>query len=188
MKLFAALLLVSGMGFSQNLIVLKDKSSVIPYSLKIDDRKDQIIYQYNSQERKLDFKDLDSAKIGDKVLKPFQNGKKTNVYYVLATYKGKNLAVVSKDIPKYAGGYESVAKHYEIVLTENGRIIETLKFTNNKSKSGREKRESFFSIAAQNFAGCVKFLDKIAMFKSDTDPENLVILNYLDNPIYTDCN
>lgn len=170
---------------AQNVIVKKDGTSLPVYSVTVENSGKELKYLVNSIESKLSVAELDSAVIGEKVFSRFE-GKKAG-YYLLARQGTKKLGVMTKVFVKYVGGFQRVVKKYEVVLSENGKVVKTLKLTASKRDSEIAKRKAFFDLATHNFGNCVPFMERLTLYEHPEDKDYLVILEYLENPTYNKC-
>ncbi|RZJ67943.1 MAG: hypothetical protein EOO50_03720 [Flavobacterium sp.] len=177
--LWFALLVCSNM-FAQQYLVKKGGTKIDMHSFHVNESKKRVEYKANSQNSAILFNDVDSLVVDKKVLKRFDIGKKQRLLYVIASSKGKTLATSNKMVSRYVGGFESVVKQYEIVLIENGKATETLKFTARESDA--EDRAKVFKIASTHFMDCNSFMERLALLGDQEDKSNLILLNYLDNP------
>lgn len=187
-KLFFIALTITSTAFGQQVIVKKDGSKLVAADVNIRSSKRQIEFKANGKEDKISFSDLDSAVIDKKVLKRFDIEKRSRLYYVLASSKGKTLGVISSKRNRDRGGFSSVVTLYEVVVIENGKVLQELKFTQSKTQEEVQKRKEFYDIANRYFGDCDGFIKRLMLFDNGTDADNLILLNYLDNPEKANCN
>lgn len=181
------LLLGCANAFAQQYAVKKDGSKIPLYSFHVNESKKRLDYKVNSLENNIAFADIDSIVNDKKVLKRFDLSKKPRLLYVIASSKGKTLATANHAVSRYRGGFESTIKQYEVLLIENGKVVESVKCTASKSKEEADNRAEVFRIASANFMDCNPLMERLALLEGPEDSDNLILLNYLDNPERLHC-
>ncbi|RYZ79430.1 MAG: hypothetical protein EOP06_27210 [Proteobacteria bacterium] len=167
---------------AQHILVKTDGTKIPVYSYTILAAKKRIDYKVNSQTGSVKFEEIDSLVVDKRVIKPFKIGNKLQLLDVIASANGKTLAVSSKIKKRERGGFESAVKYYQVYIIDKAKVQEKLAFTASKVSSEAKKRAQFFTIVSSNFLDCNALMERLALFQNDTNTDNLILLNYLDNP------
>ncbi|MBD3583755.1 hypothetical protein [Flavobacterium selenitireducens] len=188
MKLLLSIALLScSIAVGQQTIFKKDGSKMAVADLNVVTPKKQITFKANGKEGLVKFADVDSVVIDRKVLKRFDIGKKSKLYYILAKAGNRTLGVISSKRNRDRGGFSSVVTLYDVVVIENGKVLKQIGFTESKTEAEANRREEFFKLISDFFPECTPLRNKVDLFRSENDPTNIMFLKILDEPEKIDC-
>lgn len=185
--LLSIALLSSSMAIAQQTIYKKDGSKMAVADVDVLTSKKKIAFKANGKESTIKFADVDSIAIDRKILKRFDIGKKSKLYYVLAKDGNRSLGVNSSKRNRDRGGFSSVVTLYDVAVIENGKILKQLSFTESKTEAEAKRREEFFKLISDFFPECTPLHNKVDLFRSENDPTNIMILKILDDPEKIKC-
>lgn len=183
MKLLLSLALLSGsIGLAQHTVYKSGGTKIDAGQIDVNVSGKRVNFKANGKEASLKFAEIDSISVGGKVLKRFDIGKKTKLYYVLATQGNRVLGVYSTKRNRDRGGFATVVTLYDVVVIENGKILKQINFTESRTESEAERREAFFGVVSDFFADCTPLRNKVDLFRSENDPTNIMFLKILNDP------
>jgi hypothetical protein len=176
---------------AQSFIQKKDgtKLPVVEGSIKVLPANNKLQYSFGSNDFKTKYKDLDFAVFDGFLFKTFVQKNKVRGYFVLAESATKTLAAIGILKSRPAGGFESTFKRYELhVFTSDGKLLETISFTDEKSDRNMIHRADAAALIRSHFSDCENLIQRLEAFEiSNTDQQNDGISKFVDSKVYTTC-
>lgn len=175
---------------AQNLIEKKDGTKIEPETIHVEPGNKRIVYflKDSKKEMRVKFTDLKQAIWNGLVFKTFSVDGKDKGFYVIAEAGGKTLVSSKRTRIKSRGGFESTYNHYEVAVLQQGKIVESLSFTDENSDKKAGERAKVIPMVKGHFTQCPKLAEKVSAFESPaSDTKNTTILVLLNDPVFVKC-
>lgn len=185
-------LLCCSRSFAQDSIRKADGTKIIiaSGSAHVDYRHKQLKYKLpeNGNPQTIAFRDLSKATSSGSVFRIFREGKKINGYYVIADNNGLALATATRKKISAVGGFNVPYIVHEMVVFDNGKVIDRISFSENNDRKNTKKRLQAREIIADRFSECAAVLKRLALFaNTDSNLKEGDVAEFLDPPLYLPC-
>ncbi|MBF6608738.1 MAG: hypothetical protein ITG00_08375 [Flavobacterium sp.] len=192
LMMFAFAVFVALPSNAQSYIQKKDGSriAVAEGGITVDPARKRILYTpYGKDAVKLKYKEIDSARIGNSILKVCNVAGKERAYYVLARQDGKALLAMNTVKTRPAGGYEQKYTRHELIIADtSNKVLYESGFSDSVDDTNTKRRLEAVAAIKEHFEQCPEVLQRLAAYELIDNNVDIALSKFLKVPVYTECN